>query len=104
MNIVHESYNTIKTFNAFLETIHVQLNSAGGKIKKSADGCLIQISTVAQQHHASFPHQDGSTHLHNIAGSYVEFAERIDGREGFEVGNADKIFESTFRNQLDAAK
>ena len=51
-----------------------------------------------------------------IAGSYVEFAERLPlpqytklpkekltnshRREGFETGNADKIFESTFREQI----
>jgi hypothetical protein len=51
-----------------------------------------------------------------IAGSYVEFAERrvlpefaqLDPkllkrehfREGFEAGNADKIFESTFSSQV----
>jgi hypothetical protein len=51
-----------------------------------------------------------------IAGSYVEFAERrvlpefahLDPkdlkrehfREGFEAGNADKIFESTFISQV----
>ena len=53
--------------------------------------------------------------IHTIAGSYVEFAERsvlpqfkgIDKssltsehrRDGFETGNADKIFESTFSSQ-----
>jgi hypothetical protein len=50
---------------------------------------------------------------HRIAGSYVEFAERkvlpqFEGvavverrhrRDGFEAGNADKIFESTFVSQ-----
>ena len=51
-----------------------------------------------------------------IAGSYVEFAERLPlphyaklpkekltnshRREGFETGNADKIFESTFSDQI----
>ena len=51
-----------------------------------------------------------------IAGSYVEFAERSPlpefsklpknqlkrrhRREGFETGNADRIFESTFTSQL----
>jgi hypothetical protein len=50
---------------------------------------------------------------HQISGSYVEFAERralpeFEGqqnlsreqrREGFEAGNADKIFESTYSTQ-----
>ena len=60
---------------------------------------------------------DGSSAVHAIAGSYVEFAERgvLDEfahlapeeirrehrRDGFEAGNADKIFESTFRSQVD---
>ncbi len=96
-----EGYNTIDLFNTFLERIGVKLNSAGGKIKRSADGLLIQSSTVAQQQTTLFPHKDGITRNHDIAGSYVEFAERRKGRDGFEVGNADKIFESTFRSQLD---
>jgi hypothetical protein len=52
-----------------------------------------------------------------IPGSYVEFAERKvlpqfqhlpvsqirreHRREGFEAGNADKIFESTYKSQVD---
>ncbi len=95
-----EDYNTIECFNIFLERIGIKLNSAGGKIKRSADGLLIQSSTVAQQQIALFPHKDGITRNHDIAGSYVEFAERRKGRDGFEVGNADKIFESTFSSQL----
>ena len=58
---------------------------------------------------------DGVTH--RISGSYVEFAERKvlkqyadlpveeikreHRREGFEAGNADKIFESTYASQTD---
>jgi hypothetical protein len=54
--------------------------------------------------------------VHDIAGSYVEFAERKvlpefshlpekerkreHLREGFEANNADKIFESTFISQI----
>ena len=60
----------------------------------------MQSSTVAEMINAPFAFQDGSRGLKEIAGSYVEFAERINGREGFEVGNADKIFESTFTSQL----
>jgi hypothetical protein len=56
---------------------------------------------------------DGDVHM--ISGSYVEFAERRPlpefahlpahelrrehRREGFEAGNADKIFESTYSGQ-----
>ena len=104
-----EGYNTIQNFNDFLEKIGIKLNDAGGKIKVSPDGGLLQSSTVAEMISATFA--DGSEHI--ISGSYVEFAERKvlpefqhlkeikreHRREGFETGNADKIFESTFTSQ-----
>lgn len=106
-----ENYSTIQEFNAFLDRIGVKLNNAGGKIKISPDGGLLQSSTVAEMIDAEFA--DGV--IHSIAGSYVEFAERkvlpqfsgitidkiemIHRRDGFETGNADKIFESTFTSQ-----
>jgi Domain of unknown function (DUF1338) len=108
-------WNTIETFNQFVEAIGVRLNDAGGKIKTSPDGLLIQSSTVAQQIEADFINSAGETEQHTIAGSYVEFAERRPlpefqqlpaeqlqrqhRRDGFEASNADKIFESTFRSQ-----
>lgn len=104
-------YNTIDEFVQFLEGRGVKLNSAGGTIKVSPDGGLRQASTVAQLIDADFAGGD----VFRIAGSYVEFAERrvlpqFSGlpadqirrqhrREGFETGNADKIFESTFTTQ-----
>lgn len=104
-------YNTIDEFVAFLQEQGIRLNSAGGIIKVSPDGDLRQASTVAQMIDARFA--DGETF--RIAGSYVEFAERRvlppfrnlpanqitrqHRREGFETGNADKIFESTFTTQ-----
>ncbi|GAB4032113.1 2-oxoadipate dioxygenase/decarboxylase family protein [Spirosoma jeollabukense] len=104
-------YNTIDEFVAFLEHQGLRLNSAGGTIKVSPDGDLRQASTVAQMIDAEFAGGD----LFRIAGSYVEFAERRvlpqfqnlpagqinrqHRREGFETGNADKIFESTFTTQ-----
>lgn len=106
-----EGYNTIGTFNNFLETNGFLLNDAGGKIKTSADGLLSQSSTVAAMVEAEF--QNGRKLI--IPGSYIEFAERkvlpqfssLSGdqinhfhrREGFETGNADKIFESTYSSQ-----
>ena len=106
-----EGYKTIEQFNAFLEKEGLVLNDAGGKIKRSADGGLLQSSTVAQLVKAQFA--DGYSKL--IPGSYVEFAERklvekneglVSGglhsarrREGFEAANADKIFESTYLEQ-----
>ncbi|WP_396602194.1 DUF1338 domain-containing protein [Algibacter sp. R77976] len=113
---VHElpnGYNKLEAFNDFLQSIGIVLNSSGGIIKTSKDGLLRQSSSVAKMVEATFA--DGE-HL-KIAGSYVEFAERlvlpefkklpkdeiktIHRREGFESANADKIFESTYRNQTD---
>ncbi|MEP7318686.1 MAG: DUF1338 domain-containing protein [Panacibacter sp.] len=104
-------YNTIADFNIFLERNGFTLNDSGGKIKTSADGNLLQSSTVAQMIGAPFT--DGRTL--RISGSYVEFAERKvlkqfsslpaseikrkHRREGFEAANADKIFESTYASQ-----
>ena len=104
-------YDTIVDFNAFLERNGFKLNDAGGKIKTSPDGKLSQSSTIAGMVTATF--SDGVQR--QIAGSYVEFAERKvlepfhhlpksaigreHRREGFEAGNADKIFESTYSTQ-----
>ncbi|TAE25143.1 MAG: DUF1338 domain-containing protein [Cytophagales bacterium] len=104
-------FGTIDEFVEFLQNRGFKLNSSGGVIKVSPDGGLRQASTVAQMIDAEFA--NGETF--RIAGSYVEFAERrvlpqfadlpASGlgrehrREGFEAGNADKIFESTFTTQ-----
>jgi hypothetical protein len=112
---VHElpaPYNELVIFNEFLKSIGIKLNDAGGEIKISRDQLLRQSSTVAQSIVAKFA--NGKTA--DIAGSYVEFAERLPlpqyaklpkekltnshRREGFETGNADKIFESTFSDQI----
>lgn len=106
-----DGYNTIPDFNAFLERHGFQLNQAGGKVKISPDGKLLQSATVAQMVTARFAEGDE----HDIAGSYVEFAERrpLDEfrylpanqlrrehrREGFETNNANTIFESTYSSQ-----
>lgn len=104
-------YSSIENFNEFLEKTGIKLNDSGGKIKISPDGLLKQSSTVAEMVDATF--SDGTTL--SISGSYVEFAERKvlpefqnlpedqllpkHRREGFEAGNADKIFESTYSDQ-----
>jgi hypothetical protein len=106
-----KGYNTIADFNAFLERNGFTLNDSGGKIKVSADGNLLQSSTVAEMIEATF----ANGLKHRISGSYVEFAERKvlkqfenlpsseikreHRREGFEANNADKIFESTYSSQ-----
>ncbi len=106
-----DGYNTVADFNAFLERNNIKLNDAGGKIKISPDGGLLQSSTVAEMVDATF---DGGE-TYSISGSYVEFAERRvlpdylhlpqnkitrqHRRDGFESANVDKIFESTFTTQ-----
>lgn len=108
-----EGYNTVEAFNNFLERHGILLNDSGGKIKCSPDGGLLQSSTVAQLVEGEFA--DGKKKM--IPGSYVEFAERkvldafealpkeqllsIHRREGFEAANADKIFESTYLEQME---
>ncbi|WP_420601901.1 DUF1338 domain-containing protein [Flagellimonas sp.] len=107
-----EPYNKLEKFNAFLEEIGIVLNTAGGKTKTSKDGLLKQSSSVAKMVNATFANGEQM----KIAGSYVEFAERLPLpefqtmdksllkrehlREGFESANADKIFESTYDEQV----
>jgi len=112
VHYLKDGFNTLEAFNDFLERNGIKLNDAGGKIKVSPVGLLLQSSTVAQVIEASFAGDEKYT----IAGSYVEFAERKvlpqfatipreerkreHLREGFEANNADKIFESTFTSQI----
>jgi hypothetical protein len=104
-------YNTVSDFNIFLEKNGIVLNTAGGKVKTSPDGRLIQSATIAQIIEAEFAEEE----TYKISGSYVEFAERRilpefanlpmdqitrkNRRDGFEAANADKIFESTYTTQ-----
>ncbi len=106
-----EGYNTLESFNQFIESLGIKLNDAGGRIKTSQDGLLSQSSTVAEWHEVEFAGGES----HPVAGSYVEFAERRvlphyrhlpatqigheHRRDGFEANNADKIFESTYSDQ-----
>jgi len=106
-----EGYNTVAQFNEFLEKHGIKLNTSGGKIKVSPDGGLLQSATVAEMLDAEFANGEKL----RISGSYVEFAERKvlpefanlpadeikrkHRRDGFEAGNADKIFESTYTTQ-----
>ncbi|MCY3998336.1 MAG: DUF1338 domain-containing protein [Flavobacteriaceae bacterium] len=108
-------YNQLGQFNEFLVDIGIKLNDSGGIIKTSRDGLLLQSSSVASKVLAHF--QNGVSR--KTAGSYVEFAQRKvlpefnhlpqekikpkHRRDGFEVGNADKIFESTFTSQVNNA-
>lgn len=104
-------YNRLEDFNEFVESLGLKLNTEGGKIKVSDDGLLRQSSSVAEMQEAVFANDEKM----EIAGSYVEFSERLvlpqyadlppadikdkHRREGFETANADKIFESTYTKQ-----
>ena len=104
-------YDDLATFDDWLVAHGIRLSDAGGAIKTSADGLLLQSATVAQVVDAEF----AGGERRRIAGSYVEFAERRPlprfadrprdalrrehRRDGFEAANADKIFESTFTTQ-----
>lgn len=114
-NLPHP-YNSLEVFNEFLMSIGITLNNAGGLIKTSKDGLLKQSSSVSKMMDATFANDD----MHQIAGSYVEFAERkvlpefahmpeheierMHRRDGFETANADKIFESTYSSQTGKPK
>ncbi|KAH9609178.1 hypothetical protein KSS87_002404 [Heliosperma pusillum] len=103
---------SIDSLNQFIEDNGFKLNSEGGVLKVSPDGFLLQSSTVADSR--PFKFADGVTK--SVPCSYIEFAERLvlpqyknlpedqikecHRRDGFEVGNADKIFESTSQEQL----
>lgn len=102
----------INKLNQFIEENGFRLNTEGGVLKVSPDGLLQQSSTVADS--VSFQFSDGITEL--VPCSYIEFAERLvlpqykhlphtevkefHRRDGFEVASADKIFESTSKEQV----
>ncbi|KAG9451834.1 hypothetical protein H6P81_004738 [Aristolochia fimbriata] len=105
----------IHSLNNFVEDNGFKLNSEGGVLKVSPDGLLLQSSTVADSR--PFHFADGT--VESVPCCYIEFAERLvlapykglaeeeikefHRRDGFEVGNADKIFESTSKDQLNKA-
>ncbi|XP_076892112.1 2-oxoadipate dioxygenase/decarboxylase, chloroplastic/amyloplastic-like [Bidens hawaiensis] len=104
--------NDINNLNRFIEDKGFKLNSEGGVLKVSPDGLLLQSSTVAD----SVPFEFSDGFKEQVPCSYIEFAHRLvlpqykdlsqdkveeaHRRDGFEVGNAEKIFESTSKDQL----
>ncbi|XP_076913891.1 2-oxoadipate dioxygenase/decarboxylase, chloroplastic-like [Bidens hawaiensis] len=104
--------NDIDNLNHFIQDKGFKLNSEGGVLKVSPDGLLLQSSTVAD----SVPFEFSDGFEEQVPCSYIEFAQRlvlpqykdlpqdkveeVHRRDGFEVGNADKIFESTSQDQL----
>ncbi|GFR50435.1 hypothetical protein Agub_g12656 [Astrephomene gubernaculifera] len=85
----------------------LELNPEGGLVKVSPDGLLLQCAVLADR--VPFTFACGAQR--DIAAAYVEFVQRLrlpeyaglpaeevreeHLRDGFEVGNADRIFEST---------
>ena len=87
----------ITQLNTFLKSNHIILNQAGGEVKGSAAEFLEQSSTMAALVACQFT--DG---VFEIPGCYYEFAKRYalsSGKlyQGFIAKSADKIFESTNR-------
>ncbi len=125
LKTLYESH--MRSFNKYLESNGFVLNKPkDNDLNISADRLLLQSSTKSNMIQGEFP--DGN---YEIPGSYVEFAYRgysetvvesilmgdrsieslgpADCRDGFEVGNADKIFESTYvsdetQNDIDNAQ
>ncbi|QDZ17612.1 DUF1338 domain-containing protein [Chloropicon primus] len=99
--------NEIEDLVRGLEGADFKLNSSGGVVKTSPDGGLRQISTLAD----TFDFEFEGGKVVPVSGPYIEFAQRLvlpefshlpedqieehHRRDGFEQGNADKIFEST---------
>ncbi|KAG0626980.1 hypothetical protein M758_2G165500 [Ceratodon purpureus] len=110
------SLRNIEKLNDFLQENGIKLNSEGGILKVSPDGGLQQSSSVADT--VTFTFAGGE--VEQVPASYIEFAERLvlpihgdlhadqihewHRRDGFEVGNADKIFESTSSDQTGMRK
>ncbi|GAX79054.1 hypothetical protein CEUSTIGMA_g6494.t1 [Chlamydomonas eustigma] len=108
--------DVISAFTEAVRAAGMPLNLEGGLIKVSPDGLLLQSSTLSDQ--VPFTFRNGE--VQSIPGSYIEFVERkatatphliinnssslssnvvavkeLSRRDGFEAGNADKIFAST---------
>lgn len=95
-----KKFADIHALNKFITNKGFVLNKSGGEVKGSAEDYLEQSSTMASEIPVKF--DDGSTH--NIPGCYYEFAKRYalgNGKlyQGFVAKSADKIFESTNRQQ-----
>lgn len=94
---VHDlnTFDDLAALNAFLLAEGFGLNDRGGVIKGGPEVCLAQSSTWADRVEWAF--SDGPR---VVPSCYYEFAERFEGPggrlfDGFVVGSADKIFEST---------
>jgi len=98
----------IELVNAKLKEKGLELNTQGGEVKVSADGLLLQSSTIADTIEYEFADTEEAA---IVPASYIEMAERkvlpeyahlnadeiqeFHRRDGFETASADRIFEST---------
>lgn len=83
-------YNAMDKFVEYAQNVLQLRMNDGGAVQQSDDGQLLQSSTQAVLGYFLFR---GDTEPTRVPGSFLEFIERH--REGFAIGNADRIFEST---------
>ncbi|MGO1296073.1 MAG: DUF1338 domain-containing protein [Vibrio sp.] len=94
-----ERFSSVEAVNDYLRQQGFTLNEAGGAVKGSSQVLLEQSSTMADDVPVIFSDMDAT-----IPGGFYEFAKRYpqeNGQlyQGFVAANADKIFESTDRQQ-----
>lgn len=94
-----QGFNDIVEINELLKSKGFPLNASGGEVKGSKVDLLEQSSTLAPK--VIVPFTDGE---YEVPGCYYEFAKRYPGSggqlyTGFVAASADKIFESTDRQQ-----
>lgn len=94
-----KGFQDIRELNKFITANGSQLNASGGEVKGTPADLLEQSSTMASEIPVQFT--DGT---YNIPGCYYEFAKRYPTKSGklysgFVAKSADKIFESTNRQQ-----
>ncbi len=95
-------FRELEDLNHYLRAKGFELNTSGGEVKGGPEQYLAQSSTLAAPVEVEF--SDGK---HVIPGCYYEFARRYltpRGQlfQGFVAQSADKIFESTDRQQKQA--
>ncbi len=100
-SLLFESFHDVsakfRSIQPVLECNGILINDSG---RKNQTKC--RRTTLTKQHGGgNGPATFAGGEEKMIPGSYVEFAERRNGREGFEAANADKIFESTDIKQVE---
>ncbi len=93
-------FTDLEQLTEFLIEHGFTMNKSGGLIKGSAQCYLAQSSTMAD----IVPVKFDNNIIHSVPSCFYEFAQRYKDKsgqyyQGFVVANADKIFESTFKNK-----